>query len=115
MIPFDFQYCRPTTIDEAIAAFEKLSSEGLSPIYYGGGTEIITMARKETLSVKALIDIKAIPQAIAHGEVNGDLIFGGGLTLSEIIEKNLFPFFSKVLRPIADHTEIGRASCRERV
>ena len=104
MIPFDFQYYRPTTIQEVINTFNDLDSQGLSPIYYGGGTEIITMARKESLSTKAVIDIKALPETKVLEEVKGELVFGAGLSLSEIIESNLFTLFSKVLRPIADHT-----------
>jgi CO/xanthine dehydrogenase FAD-binding subunit len=104
MIPFDFQYYRPDTIEEATMTFKDLDAKKLSPIYYGGGTEIITQARKQVLSTGAVIDIKNISECKMHEESDGLLIFGAALTLTEIIEKNLFPFFSKVCRPIADHT-----------
>lgn len=104
MIPFDFQYYRPDTIEEATTIFKDLRDKKLSPIYYGGGTEIITQARKQMLSTGAVIDIKQIPDCKVHEERDEQLIFGAGLTLTEIIEKNLFPFFSKACRPIADHT-----------
>ncbi|MCR1899005.1 FAD binding domain-containing protein [Irregularibacter muris] len=104
MIPFDFQYIRPESIDEAITSFQELDKEGLSPIFYGGGTEIITNARKQNLSTGAVIDIKGIPECVEHQEKDGYFIFGAGLPLTDIIEENLFPFFSQVCRPIADHT-----------
>src|SRR5690625_2820381 len=104
MIPFDFQYYGPQSIEEAVNAFEELEKNNLSPIYYGGGTEIVTQARKETLSIGAVIDIKHIPECLEHKEDDNELIFGGALTLTDIIEKNLFPLLSKVSRPIADHT-----------
>jgi xanthine dehydrogenase molybdenum-binding subunit len=104
MISIDFQYIRPNSIEEALLAFKELDEKGLSPVYYAGGTEIITNARKQTLKTGAVIDLKGVPECCAHEEKEGNLVFGATLNLTEIMEKNLFPFLSKVCRPIADHT-----------
>ena len=45
MIPFDFIYCRPNTLSEALEAYSQLKSEEKGPVYYAGGSEIITMSR----------------------------------------------------------------------
>lgn len=60
MLPFDFEYYKPNTIDEAIDLYHKLDSMGKKPLSYGGGTEFISMARKHNLYSQGLIDIKGI-------------------------------------------------------
>ena len=45
MIPFDFDYYRPDTVEEAVSAFSRLDAEGKNPAYYGGGSELISMYR----------------------------------------------------------------------
>lgn len=57
MIPFDFDYYRPDTIDEAVQLFRLLDSQGKSPLYFGGGSEIISMARVHNIHTKAVIDL----------------------------------------------------------
>lgn len=104
MIPFDFQYAYPETIEEAVQAYQNLDEEKLMPIYYGGGTEIISQARKQSLTTKAIIDLKGIPECRELGEKDGQLIFGAGCTLTEVVESELFPFLGRVCRPIADRT-----------
>mgnify|MGYP000883432468 CR=1 FL=1 len=45
MIPFDFIYCRPDSLTEALDTYRQLEAEGKSPVYYSGGSEIITLCR----------------------------------------------------------------------
>lgn len=45
MIPYEFDYYRPKNIEEAIEIYLELESQGKKPIYYGGGTEFITISR----------------------------------------------------------------------
>ena len=59
MIPFDFQYAYPETIEEAVQAYHNLDEEKLMPIYYGGGTEIISQA-------------KTVPDHQGHHRPEGD-------------------------------------------
>ena len=60
MIPYDFEYHRPTTLSEALQLYESLDKGGKQPMYYSGGTEMITLARLNLIQTKAVIDIKAI-------------------------------------------------------
>lgn len=104
MIPFDFEYLRPDSTDEAVANFRDLRNAGKEPAYYSGGTEIITMARLSQMYTGAVIDIKAIPECNVF-EFQGDkLVIGAGVTLTRITEANLFPLLGKSAGRVADHT-----------
>ena len=104
MIPFQFDYYRPDTISEAVKLYGQLDSEGKKPLYYGGGSEIISMARVNNLNTGAVIDLKAIPEC-RELKTDGDhLVIGSSVTLSDITEANLFPLLTKACGRIADHT-----------
>jgi xanthine dehydrogenase molybdenum-binding subunit len=62
MIEFDFEYYRPSTIEEAVGLYHTLHTSGKMPIYYSGGTEIITLARSGQIMMGAVIDIKGISE-----------------------------------------------------
>lgn len=104
MIPFDFEYYRPDTAEEAVSAFAKLDAKGKEPAYYGGGSELISMARVGSRSFGAVIDLKNIPECKAMGDRGDRFYLGAGLTLSDLIEWNGFPLLSKTAGRIADHT-----------
>ena len=104
MIPFDFEYYRPDTVEEAVAAFSRLDAEGKNPVYYGGGSELISMARVGSRSFGAVIDLKGIPECSTQENQGDRLYLGAGLTLSDLIEWNGFPLLSKTAGRIADHT-----------
>ena len=53
MISFDFEYYRPDDIKEAAEVYAQLQKDGKNPLYFSGGTEVITMARKGTLKFDA--------------------------------------------------------------
>lgn len=108
MIPFDFEYYKPETVDEAIQVFHKLRAIGKKPIYYGGGTEIISMARLQNIYTEAVIDIKGIPECNVHELKNHQLTIGSAITLTNIAELNLFPLLSLAVKRIADHTIQGK-------
>lgn len=104
MINFDFEFYRPDRIEEAVKLYKTLKEEGKKTLYYGGGTEIVTSFRKETVKADALIDLKGISRCHEQG-VEGDYIFfGSTLTLNDIVEANYFPLLSDICRKIADHT-----------
>lgn len=95
MIPFDFEYYKPDSKEEAVKLFEELSAKGKQPIYYSGGTEIITGARRKLVFTEAVIDIKGIPECNVF-ELSGDeLIIGGSVTLTQVSETKGFPLFSQ--------------------
>lgn len=58
MIPFDFEYYKPETVEEATLLYAELNSQRKKPVYYGGGTEIISMSRALNRYTEAVIDIK---------------------------------------------------------
>jgi CO/xanthine dehydrogenase FAD-binding subunit len=104
MISFDFEYYRPTTVEEAVRLFQQVDSNGKEPLYYSGGTEIISMARLNQLRTGAVIDIKGIPECNVlqiHQEL---LVIGAAITLTALSEANLFPLLGETVRDAADHT-----------
>lgn len=108
MIPFDFVYYKPETIEEAVNLFKVLQFQGKKPIYYGGGTEFISMARMNNRYTEAVIDIKGIPECNVYEIKDDNLIIGSAVTLTQIAELNLFPLLSLTVKRIADHTIQGK-------
>jgi CO/xanthine dehydrogenase FAD-binding subunit len=104
MIPFDFEYYRPETLKEAVELYQNLNSRGLAPLYYGGGTEIISMARLNTVRTGAVIDIKAISECNVFEIKDQHLITGAAVTLTLLMESPLFPLLAKSGGRVADHT-----------
>lgn len=104
MIPFDFDYYKPASIDDAVNIYQELVLRNKKPLYYSGGTEIITSARNNNIETSAVIDIKEIPQCMVFELTEKELIIGSGINLSEISETNYFPLLKKVTLFPADHT-----------
>ncbi len=104
MIPFSFDYYRPDTLLEAVQIYRELESLGKEPLYYGGGSEIISMARVHNLHTKAVVDLKAIPECNVLEFCGDTLVIGSSVTLSRISESELFPLLGKSAGRIADHT-----------
>lgn len=107
MISVDFEYYGAHSIEEAMHLFRKLSDEGKAPLFYNGGTEIITLMRTNThyTGTKAVIDIKRIPECTVYEFFEEDyLVIGASVTLAQIEEKPVFPLLSKNCSRIADHT-----------
>lgn len=93
-------YIQPETIEEAYLAFE--SNE--KPIYYSGGTEIITFLRSGKIEIKTIIDLKSIVAYTKIEENEEFWMIGGGVTLNQIAEDMEIPLLSEVVSKIADHT-----------
>ncbi|MBM4236775.1 MAG: xanthine dehydrogenase, partial [Firmicutes bacterium] len=108
MIPFDFDYYLPQTAEEAVTLFTRLELDEKKPIYYAGGTEIITFCRQQTITPGALIDLKNIPETTVFEKVNDQLVIGANLSLSRIAEENHYPLLSVVVKKIADRTVRNR-------
>lgn len=104
MIPFDFEYYKPNALREAVILYSQLEAAGKGPVYYGGGSELISMARVGNLAFGAVIDIKGIPECRALYEDGENIVFGAALTLSEIIASKKFGLLAKTAGRIADHT-----------
>lgn len=106
MIAKDIEYHQANTMNEAIELFHQLEQNGKSPVYFNGGTEIITMLRIHEIynKTKALINIKNIPECNKFDFQGDNLIIGASITLATIEENNDFPLLSKNCGRIADHT-----------
>ena len=104
MIPFDFDYYRPENLNEAVTAFNECNNAGKVAVYYGGGTELISMARAGSIKYDAVIDIKNIPECTTFCFNNNDLVIGSAVTLTQIFESGFFPLLGETVARIADHT-----------
>lgn len=110
MISYDFEYYRPETYKEALEIFQEKQNEGKNPLYYNGGTETVTYARKKIINTGALIDIKAIPECLEFYEDEDRVVYGSALDLNKIVEKSSFGLMGNVSRKVADHTVRNRLS-----
>jgi xanthine dehydrogenase FAD-binding subunit len=104
MIPCDVVYYRPGTLMEAYEAYRLLQIEGKKPLYYAGGSEIITMSRAGSIRPSAIVDIKRIPECMLLSANDEGLHIGSACTLNQIKESRLFPLLGSSCGRIADHT-----------
>lgn len=104
MLAYNFDYYLPDTLKEAADIYDSFSKSGKTPLYYGGGTEIISMARVNNLRPDAVIDIKKIPECMGMGADGARLFFGAAATLNDIHECGLYPLLGLAGSRIADHT-----------
>jgi CO/xanthine dehydrogenase FAD-binding subunit len=104
MISYDFEYYQPTTIYEAIALFGQLDSQDKNPLYFSGGTEIITLGRINKVATGAVIDLKRIPECRVLTVRERKLILGSALTLSELYDSHVFPLLGETGAGVADRT-----------
>ncbi|MDP4155094.1 MAG: FAD binding domain-containing protein [Bacillota bacterium] len=108
MLPFDFDYYKPATLQEAIELYQSLSRQGKKPMFFSGGTELITLGRIELLYTEAAIDLKDIPEVHVIQVTENQLILGSALSLTKIEEANIFPLLTKTVSEVADHTARGK-------
>ncbi|MBB6674716.1 FAD binding domain-containing protein [Cohnella nanjingensis] len=104
MIPYPFDYYQPATVGEAVALFVDLDARGKQPLYFSGGTEIITLGRINEVYTEAVIDVKRIPDCREIGRRSGAFVWGAALTLSEIHDARLFPLLGETGAGVADRT-----------
>ncbi|OIK15636.1 xanthine dehydrogenase [Bacillus sp. MUM 116] len=108
MIPFEFDYYRPTSVKEAVDLYQYLDQQGKQPMFISGGTELITLGRIDRAYTEAAIDLKGLAESHVL-EMDGDyLVLGSSLTLTQIEEANPFPLLTKTASEVADHTARGK-------
>ncbi|HWR22604.1 MAG TPA: FAD binding domain-containing protein [Feifaniaceae bacterium] len=104
MIPRDFIYCNPDTLEEAVRAFETYEKDGKRAYYYGGGSEIITMSRAGGICPDAVIDYKSVPECNVL-ETDGEVLkIGAALSLTAVKDAKRFPLLGSACGRVADHT-----------
>ena len=104
MLPFNFDYYKPESIKEALELYQTLKVQGKTPLYYGGGTEIITLGRLNLVNADAVIDLKGIRECQIFEVRNDELIIGSAVSLSVFEEKELFPLLTDTSKEVADYT-----------
>lgn len=104
MIAIDFEYYKPSIVEDAVTLFEDLRADHKKPVYYGGGTELISRARLNELAIDAVIDLKGIAECRELSHDQNQIIIGATVTLSNLVASNQFPLLADVSRRIATHT-----------
>ena len=103
MIPFNFDYARPDTLEQAVTLWQHCDQKGKHAVYYAGGTQIITLCREQKIKPDLVIDIKGIKECLTFRE-DDRLVYGAALPLNNIIDKTRVTLLSQTLGKIADHT-----------
>jgi len=104
MIPFDFEYYKADTVDQAYQIMKTSLEENKRAVYYAGGTELVTNFRKGKDHADIVIDIKGVSDMMTIQEKDKQIIIGAGVCLNQIIETLGDSSLSHVLEQIADHT-----------
>ncbi|PGY08494.1 xanthine dehydrogenase family protein subunit M [Bacillus sp. AFS031507] len=110
MLPIDFDYYKPASLKEAVDLNQYLDQQGKQPMFFSGGTELITLGRIDLAYTEAVIDIKDIPECNVMQVSGEQLLLGSTLSLTKIEEANLFPLLTKTTSQVADHTARGKIS-----
>jgi CO/xanthine dehydrogenase FAD-binding subunit len=108
MLSFDFDYYKPKTLMEAVELNQSLLQQGKEPMFFSGGTELITLGRINHAYTETVIDLKGLIEAKMMDFDDDYLVLGSTLTLTEIEEANLFPLLTKTASEVANHTARGK-------
>jgi CO/xanthine dehydrogenase FAD-binding subunit len=87
-----------------VDAWEREQSQGRAVRYYGGGTEIITLARDSKIESDVLIDAKHIPETRGLREEAGVLVFGSSVSLNTIVDTTSLGILRSCASGVADRT-----------
>lgn len=104
MLPAYVEYYRPTEIKEAVQLFQELEQANKEPMYWSGGTEILTLGRLNIDTPRSIIDIKGIPESMVLEKTSQFLTVGASVPLTVLEDDNGFPLLTEVSNGIADRT-----------
>ncbi|MFW5827927.1 MAG: FAD binding domain-containing protein [Alkalispirochaeta sp.] len=107
MIPFELVFQRAETVDEAIEAWVRATEKGETAVYYGGGTEIVTLARDNKRQADVLIDYKRIPETWGTGiddEAGDTWRVGSAVRLNTIVDTPGTGLIAHCFSGVADRT-----------
>lgn len=108
MMGGDFIFIQPRSLGEAVEAFQEETARGRTAAYWGGGTELISLARTGRQAIQAGIDLKMIPELTRAESSGGVWCFGAGLSLTALQDRVDSPLLRECLDDIADHTVRNR-------
>ena len=103
MIPANFDYHAPSTLDEALGLLEKLGDEAK---ILAGGHSLIPMMKLRFAEPEHLIDLGNIPD-LSYINIEGDTLKIGAMSREVNLEENkkvnaIFPIFGDAAKLIAD-------------
>ncbi|WP_018527731.1 FAD binding domain-containing protein [Alkalispirochaeta alkalica] len=118
MIPSrDITFLKPDSAREAVLAWQDSRQEGAGPLYFGGGTEIVTLARENKLRADRFIACRTLPEVGLHSpgypsgvpgeegrEEGGLLVWGSGLRLNEVADRGMSLLLGLCCNGVADRT-----------
>ena len=102
MIPFDIDFIKPTSAEEAAAAFQETADADRTARYLSGGTELVTMARDGRLRYDVLIDLKGIPETTVLDDAS--LTYGACVRLAELADGSRVELLARAAGGVADRT-----------
>ncbi|MBM7716129.1 CO/xanthine dehydrogenase FAD-binding subunit [Bacillus thermophilus] len=104
MLPAYVEYYKPTTLQEAVNLFQTLKQDDKQPMYWSGGTEILTLGRLNIDTPGSIIDIKGIPECMVLQTSSPFLTIGASVPLTALENRNIFPLLADVSSEVADRT-----------
>ena len=104
MIPFEFDFVRAESVDEAVFAWREAEGVGKSAAYFGGGTELVTLARDAKRRFDVAVDYKVVPEARRTGRESDSYVWGSALRLSDITDSAETGLVAYCSRGVADRT-----------
>lgn len=105
MIPYEFDFTRAESVAELASAWDAAHRAGRTAAYYGGGTEIVTLAREGKQHAEVLIDYKHVPEAQVFGrDGEGHFLFGAGVRLNTVVDSPSAGLFARCASGVADRT-----------
>jgi len=98
VIPGQFEYHRPTKVDEAISL---LAQYGEDSRLLAGGHSLIPMMKLRMAVPDHIIDLQAIEELAGISEDGGDIVIGVMTTQKELLESNVLTDKIPILRETA--------------
>ncbi len=104
MIPFEFDFVRAESVEEAAAAWRDAERAGKSAAYFGGGTELVTLARDAKRRFDVAVDYKAVHEARRAARESDSYVLGSALRLSDLTDRAGAGLVGYCCRGVADRT-----------
>lgn len=98
MIPGDFEYYRPNSLDEAV---QLLATHGDDARVLAGGHSLIPMMKLRLAAPEHLVDLRDIASLTGVSESGGDITIGAMTTQTEMIASTLLTETCPIIRETA--------------